>query len=113
MRYIRSQQMRFSSMTPQTSDNKLAADHAPLERAATQPWRAVIDNPWLMILTLFFVTAALGLPFLWISRGFSTLSKVLLTIAVLVWTALVFWGFYLIMAWCIPRIMDGLRALNS
>jgi len=82
----------------------------------TQPrhsWREVIDNPWLMILTLFFVTAALGLPFLWMSRGFSTLNKILLTIAVLLWTALVLWVFYLIMAWCIPRIMDGVRALYA
>jgi len=100
-------------MTPKTIDDKLAANHAAVECAASQSWRVIIDNPWLMILMLFFVTAALGLPFLWISRGFSTLSKVLLTIAVLVWTALVFWGFYLIMAWCIPRIMDGLRALNA
>ena len=74
-------------------------------------WRALIDNPWLMILMLFFVTAALGLPLLWMSRGFSARSKFLLTIAVLLWTALVFWLFYLIMAWCIPRIWEGLRVL--
>ena len=53
----------------------------------------------------------LGLPFLWMSRGFSAVGKFLLTIAVLLWTALVLWVFYLIMAWCIPRIMEGLRAL--
>ena len=44
----------------------------PLSPAAGHPsWREIIDNPWLMILMLFFVTAALGLPFLWMSRGFS------------------------------------------
>jgi hypothetical protein len=86
---------------------QLAEQSAP----AAHSWRILIDTPWLMILTLFFVTAALGLPFLWMSRGFSTLNKLLLTVAVLLWTALVFWAFYLIMAWCIPRIMDGLRAL--
>ena len=79
--------------------------------ASRKSWRALIDNPWLMILMLFFVTAALGLPLLWMSRGFSALSKALLTIAVLLWTALVLWGFYLVMAWCIPRIMEGLQAL--
>lgn len=63
-------------------------------------WRELIDNPWLMLATLFFVTAALGLPFLWMSRGFSTIWKIVLTIAVLLWTALVFWLFFLIMAWC-------------
>src|SRR4051812_35735048 len=80
---------------------------------APQSWRLLIDTPWLMILMLFFVTAALGLPFLWMSRGFSALGKFLLTIAVLLWTALVLWGFCLIMAWCIPRIMGGLQALYS
>ena len=79
--------------------------------AVGHSWRVLIDTPWLMILMLFFVTAALGLPFLWMSRGFSALSKALLTIAVLLWTALVLWGFNLIMAWCIPRIMEGLQAL--
>jgi hypothetical protein len=70
----------------------------PLARGTT--WRDLVDNPWLMIVTLFFVTAALGLPLLWISRGFSTFWKIVLTFAVLAWTALVFWVFFLIMAWC-------------
>jgi hypothetical protein len=66
-----------------------------------------------MIAMLFLVTAALGLPLLWISRGFSLLGKALLTIAVLIWTALVLWIFYLIMAWCLPRIWDDLQLLLS
>jgi len=81
----------------------------PLDATVEEPkappsWRELIDNPWIMILVLFFVTAALGLPFLWISRAFSTFSKIVLTIAVLLWTALVFWVFYLIMAWCWSRL---------
>jgi len=74
-------------------------------------WRGLVDNPWLVMAMLFFVTAALGLPVLWISRGFSMLAKVVLTIVVLAWTALVLWVFWLIMAWCVPRIWDGLRPL--
>jgi len=62
-------------------------------------WRDIVDNQWLMIAMLFLVTAALGLPLLWISRGFSTWAKIVLTMAVLAWTALVFWVFFLIMAW--------------
>jgi hypothetical protein len=87
-------------MTNQPQDavpTKLSAN----DLATKSPsWRELIDNPWIMILVLFFVTAVLGLPFLWISRGFSAFSKIVLTIAVLLWTALVFWVFYLIMAWC-------------
>ena len=46
-------------------------------RATDAPplWRQALDNPWLMLATLFFVTAALGIPFLWMSRGFSTLAQ--------------------------------------
>lgn len=78
---------------------------APQPTPARTSWREAIDNPRVMIAVLFFVTAATGLPFLWMSRGFSLTSKIVLTILVLIWTALVFWAFYLVMAWCIPRIL--------
>jgi hypothetical protein len=85
---------------PEHTTNDRPIDTEIHQPAASPSWRELIDNPWLMILVLFLVTAALGLPFLWMSRGFSTFSKIVLTIAVLLWTALVFWVFYLIMAWC-------------
>lgn len=70
-------------------------------------WRRALDNRWVMLVMLFFVTLFLGLPFLWMSRGFSTLGKIVTTIAVLIWTVLVFWAFWLIMVWCYTRIMDA------
>jgi hypothetical protein len=70
-------------------------------------WREVVDNPWLVLATLFFVTAALGLPLLWISRGFSRGWKISLTFAVLAWTALVLWIFALIMAWSYGQIAEA------
>jgi hypothetical protein len=73
-----------------------------------QNWRELVDNTWLMVAMLFFVTAALGLPLLWISRGFSTAWKVILTIAVLAWTVLILWLFWLVMLWCYTRIADAL-----
>jgi hypothetical protein len=71
-------------------------------------WRRALDNPWIMLGMLFFVTAALGLPFLWMSRGFSTLAKAVLTVVVLAWTALIFWGFWLVMVWSWTRISNAL-----
>jgi hypothetical protein len=71
-------------------------------------WRRALDNPWLMLAMLFFVTAALGIPFLWMSRGFSTLAKIVLTIVVLAWTALILWAFWLVMVWSWTRISDAL-----
>lgn len=93
--------------------NAPVIDPPPAAAPRAQAWRDVVDNPWLMIAMLFLVTAALGLPFLWISRGFSTLSKIVLTIAVLAWTALALWLFWLVMAWCVPRIWEGLREIFS
>jgi len=65
----------------------------------------MVDNRWLVLVMLFGVTLFLGLPLLWISRGFSLVGKLVVTLLVLIWTAVVFWVFWLIMAWCIPRIM--------
>lgn len=79
---------------------------APQPTPTTTSWREAIDNPRLMIAVLFLVTAATGLPLLWMSRGFSLASKIFLTILVLLWTVLIFWAFYLVMAWCIPRILE-------
>jgi hypothetical protein len=98
---IAAQDFTWSAMNElQNTDANKPLDAVVEKPQAPPSWRELLDNPWLMVLGLFFVTAALGLPFLWMSRGFSTFWKILLTIAVLLWTALVFWVFYLIMAWC-------------
>jgi hypothetical protein len=77
----------------------------------TPAWRRALDNPWLMLAMLFLVTAALGIPFLWMSRGFTTFWKVVVTIAVLLWTALILWLFWLVMAWTVPTIWNGVQEL--
>jgi hypothetical protein len=49
----------------------------------TQRW---IDRKWVVCLLLFGVTGVWGLPFLWISRGFSSLAKIGLSVAVTLYT---------------------------
>lgn len=66
---------------------------APSTSNVSPAWRRALDNPWLMLVMLFFVTAAFGIPFLWLSRGFSTTAKVALTIVVLLYTVLILWAF--------------------
>jgi hypothetical protein len=73
-----------------------------------QSWRELVDQPWPMLAMLFGVTLFLGLPLLWVSRGFSTWGKVVVTIAVLAWSALVFWVFWLVMVWSITRLAGTL-----
>jgi len=86
---------------------------APNSDGAEQSWRELVDRPVALALVLFFVTAALGLPLLWISRGFSLAGKIVLTILVLIWTAVVLWVFYLVMGWCLPRIWEAIQILTS
>jgi hypothetical protein len=82
-------------------------DRQPAQPEVPPAWRKALDNPALMLAMLFLVTAALGLPFLWMSHGFTTFWKVVVSIAVILWTALVLWVFWLIMVWCYVRVRDA------
>lgn len=80
-------------------------DAAPPAQGAS--WRELVDSPVLLLSTLFFVTAALGIPLLWQSRAFSHATKWILTVVVLAYTALLFWLFWLVMSWSYHRIVDS------
>ena len=75
-------------------DAEIVAEPPP---SARKKLRDLADNSWLVLGMLFFVTLFLGLPVLWVSRGFSPLSKIMWTVLVLIWTGIVFWLFYLVM----------------
>lgn len=69
--------------------------------------RQLVDTRWIVLVTLFFVTLFLGLPVLWASRAFSLPAKVAWTIGNLLWSALVFYIFFHIMAWCWSTISES------
>ena len=71
--------------------------------------RSLLDRPWFILGLLFLVTAILGLPLLWVSRGFSRAWKIVLSVVVTLYTALLLWGFWQVMNWSVSRIMDSLR----
>ncbi len=50
--------------------------------------RRLIDQRWAVGILLFGVMGVLGLPVLWMSRGFSTSAKIWLSILVTIYTAL-------------------------
>jgi len=66
------------------------------------------ERRWLVISLMVFAALFLGFPFLWKSRAFTRAEKVFWTIAVLVETVVIFWLFYIAMAWVIGRIRDTL-----
>lgn len=65
-------------------------------------------NPLVVLGLLFFVTLFLGLPLLWLSPRFSAFNKIIITLLNLLYSALVLWAFYLLMAWCYGRIAGAL-----
>jgi ribosomal protein L40E len=71
--------------------------------------RSLLDRPWFILGLLFLVTAIFGLPLLWMSRGFSRPGKIVLSVAITLYTAALLWGFGLIMHWSVSRIIDSLR----
>lgn len=70
--------------------------------------KSLLDRPWFILGLLFLVTAILGLPLLWISRGFSPAWKIVLSVIVTLYTVLLFWGFWLVLTWSVSRIMDSI-----
>jgi ribosomal protein L40E len=86
------------------------AGGSQLPPAATcRAGRSLLDEPWFILGLLFLVTAVLGLPLLWTSRGFSRVWRIVLSVAVTLYTAALLWGFGLIMHWSVSRIIDSLR----
>ncbi len=89
-----------------TAAGKSTCDHCrlPLPNAnqassVRRQLRQMADTRWAVLALLFFVTAGFGLPVLWISRGFSPLAKVALTIIVVAYTALILWLIWLNLLW--------------
>lgn len=78
----------------------------PVPADSSPDWRALLNNRWIVLAGLFLVTGALGIPFLWIGRAFSTRMKILLSIVVTLYTALLLWLFWLIMLWSYHRISE-------
>jgi hypothetical protein len=68
------------------------------------PPKDAIDKPWMVLLVLFGVTGCLGIPLLFMSRGFTNTSRILWSLVSILYTALLLWGFVLIMQWCWGRL---------
>ena len=71
-------------------------------------WEAAKKSRGLMLLMLFGVTAALGLPILWLSKAFSRNEKIVWSIIVSVYTVIILWIFFQIMSWSYGRISHSL-----
>ena len=78
---------------------------APSKPAGAARWT---ENPWVVLILLFFVLGPLGLPMLWRSRRFSLLWELLLTALMTVITV-----FLLAMIWYVTdQALAPLRELQ-
>lgn len=64
------------------------------------------DKPWAILLVLFCVTGAFGLPLVWYSGSISKLNKFFLTILVSFYTALLLGGISALMVWVVQQIVS-------
>ena len=88
--------------------------HAALESATNEAPRRdsmfrYLDNPWIMLALLFFVTAGMGLPFLWKSKAFGPVGKSVLTVIMLAYTAIILWLIYLLIAQMVGQFQELYR----
>lgn len=71
-------------------------------------WSSLLHKRWAVLVLLFGATAALGLPLLWRSRGFTRTEKWIWTVLVVLYTVVVFWLFFLVMWWSYINIRESL-----
>ena len=81
---------------------------APHDRPSAATLSQLANNPWIVLATIFFATAAFGIPLIWISRAWSTRMKIVLTVVTILYTIFILWVFMLIMSWCYHRIRQAL-----
>jgi len=84
--------------------NRQTPEQDQAKRPPASPLRDAIDKPLVVLGLLFFVMAILGLPLLWMSRGFSTRAKIIWSLVVTLYTALLFAVTALILVWCWSQI---------
>ncbi|MFM2095895.1 MAG: hypothetical protein RIS70_3019 [Planctomycetota bacterium] len=85
---------------PPASERSAKPDEVPIAARKS----SMLDQPAVMLAFLFLASLFLGLPFLWRSQAFRTPAKLLITVLVLLETAVIFTAFGLIMVWCWNRI---------
>jgi len=89
------------------TDSVVVADLAESKQST---WKK-LDNPYLILFTMFFVTGATGLPLIWVSRSFSPLMKVVWSIVVTLYTALIIYLTYLVVMWSWAQASQALKLL--
>lgn len=70
-------------------------------------WERFLGSKLGILAAIFFAMMFLGIPLLWKSPRFNTAERIVWTIVTIAYSALVFWLFYLVMAWSYSRIFPS------
>lgn len=87
--------------------DELGAEHPPGPTDAARE-TSLADNRWAVLALVFLAAGALGIPLIWLSRAFSRPVKILLTILVTVYTALMLWLVWLVLVACYHHVVDAI-----
>ncbi len=93
--------MAASNQFDQRSDLADESQHLPASK-----YNGILANRWAILSLLFFVTAALGLPLLWISPAFTRSEKWLWSVVITVYTIILIAITALIVWWSYNRIAE-------
>lgn len=88
-----------SLVQPYPTQNAISDDSEKRSFSST-----VMRSQIAVLCILFFVTAGLGIPLLWRSPAFSHKERIVWTIIITIYTSIIFWIFYEIMAWSWSQI---------
>ena len=77
----------------------------PSNASPARGLRNAIDTPWAVLVLLFFVTGFLGLPVLWLSRGFTTGMKIVWSVVVTLYTCMLIGCCGMVLWWAWTRAM--------
>lgn len=65
----------------------------------------LIQSKWAVLVVLFCVTGILGIPLLWINKKFSTVERVVWSVVVTIYTAILIWIVFAILMWSYRQIV--------
>ena len=88
------------------SEDDSATSDQPVQSSQSEPssQSSMLQSKMVVLAMLFLVTGFLGIPLLWTSKRFSDAERIFWSISVTIYTLLLLYGAYLVVAWSYRQI---------
>ncbi len=90
-----------------TNEHTKSATREVRTRSLSSLWNVAMQSRRTVLLTLFLITGALGLPLLWYSPAFSSAEKTVWSAAVMAYTAALVGFTAAVVYWCYRVIVES------